>query len=137
MDVRSANVEPTIEHEGTCLTYFMFPKESVREETMGSYLEYVAEFELKPGATLHPHYHDSMEFYRILEGSAVIQIEDEQKLLVPGDLVHIPRNARHSIWPARKGGSFRAFSFASSFMGENPEPVNCELPAPKIIVEVE
>ncbi len=49
MDVRNAKVEPTIEHEGTCLTYFMFPKESVREDTMGSYLEYVAEFELKPG----------------------------------------------------------------------------------------
>ena len=26
MDVRNAKVEPTIEHEGTCLTYFMFPK---------------------------------------------------------------------------------------------------------------
>jgi len=104
---------------------------------MGSYLEYVAEFELKPGASLHPHYHDSMEFYRILEGEAVIQIEDEQRLLTPGDLVHIPRNAKHSIWPARKGKSFRAFSFAASFMGEKPQPINCELPAPKNIVTVE
>lgn len=137
MDVRNAKVEPTIEHEGTCLTYFMFPKESVREETMGSYLEYVAEFELKPGASLHPHYHDSMEFYRILEGEAVIQIEDEQRLLAPGDLVHIPRNARHSIWPARAGKSFRAFSFAASFMGEKPQPINCELPEPRITVVTE
>lgn len=137
MDVRSAKVDPTIEHEGTCLTYFMFPKESVRKETIGSYLEYVAEFELKPGASLHPHYHDSMEFYRILEGEAVIQIEDEQRLLTPGDLVHIPRNARHSIWPARPGKSFRAFSFAASFMGENPQPINCELPAPKNVVKVD
>ena len=134
MDVRSANIEPTIEHEGTCLTYFMFPKESVRTETMGSYLEYVAEFELKPGAKLHPHYHDSMEFYRILSGEAVIQIEDEQKVLRSGDLVHIPRNARHSIWPAKSGSSFRALSFAVSFMGENPKPVNCTLPDPRIVI---
>ena len=137
MDVRNAQVEPTIEHEGTCLTYFMFPKESVRKESMGSYLEYVAEFELKPGASLHPHYHDSIEFYRILEGEAVIQIEDEQRLLKAGDLVRIPRNAAHSIWPARAGKSFRAFSFAASFMGENPQPVNCELPKPKNLVVVE
>ena len=46
MDVRSAQVEPTIEHGGTCHTYFMFPKESYRSETEGSYLEYVAEFEI-------------------------------------------------------------------------------------------
>ena len=50
MDIRNAKVEPTVEHGGTCHTYFMFPKESVREETMGSYLEYVAEFELAGGA---------------------------------------------------------------------------------------
>lgn len=136
MDIRSANVEPTIEHEGTCLTYFMFPKESVRSETMGGYLEYVAEFELKPGAHLHPHHHDSMEFYRILEGQAVVQVDDEQRLLNPGDMVHIPRNAPHSIWPAVEGESFRAFSFAVSFMGESPEPINCELPAPREVVTV-
>ena len=136
MDVRNTDVEPTIEHEGTCLTYFMFPKESVRKETMGSYLEYVAEFELKPGAHLHPHYHDSMEFYRILSGQAIIQIEDEQRLLNPGDLVHIPRNAKHSIWPAVEGKSFRALSFAVRFMGENPEPINCELPEPREVVTV-
>ena len=77
-----------------------------------------------------------MEFYRILSGQAIIQIEDEQRLLNPGDLVHIPRNAKHSIWPAVEGKSFRALSFAVSFMGENPEPINCELPEPREVVTV-
>ena len=132
MDVRNARVEPTIEHGGTCLTYFMFPKESVRAETMGSYLEYVAEFELKPGAELEPHCHDSDEFYYMLQGEAVVQVSDEQKLLRPGDLVHIPRETPHSIWPARQGESFRAFSFAVSFMGEDAGAVPCDLPPARV-----
>jgi mannose-6-phosphate isomerase-like protein (cupin superfamily) len=130
MDVRNARGEPTIEHEGTCLTYFMFPKESVRAETMGSYLEYVAEFELKPGAHLQPHYHDTDEFYRILSGRAIVQVGTEQKLLIPGDLLHIPRNEPHSIWPAVEGESFRALSFAVSYMKKVPGDINCELPVP-------
>lgn len=128
VDVRNAKIDPTIEHGGTCLTYFMFPKESVRLETMGSYLEYVAEFELQPGAHLEPHRHDSDEFYYMLSGEAVVQVEDEQRLLSPGDMVHIPRNAGHSIWPAKEGDSFRAFSFAVSYMGEDAGDTPCELP---------
>ena len=49
MDVRRATDVPvTVEHEGTCHSYFMFDKESVRAETMGTYLEFVGEFDL-PG----------------------------------------------------------------------------------------
>ena len=141
MDVRNtAELPVTVEHGGTCLTTFTYPKESFREETKGSYLEYVAEFELTPGAHLEPHRHDSHEFYRILEGEAIIQIEDEQRLLTPGDLVRIPPNAVHSIWPAREGGSFRALSFAVSFMpegsGAGTEAEPAVLPAPANPVEL-
>jgi|GEM_PF-294318 len=136
MDVRNAQVEPTVEHEGTCLTYFMFPKEALRSETQGAYLEYVAEFELKAGKRLQPHYHNTDEFYRILEGEAIIQIDDEQRLLVPGDLVRIPPNAPHSIWSASSEKPFRALSFAVSYMTEVPGDINCELPEPKKVVEV-
>ena len=115
MDVRSAQVEPTIEHGGTCHTYFMFPKESYREETEGSYLEYVAEFEIAAGAHLEPHTHDTHEFYYMLAGVATLEIDGEQRKVGPGDLIHIPRNALHSIWP-EDGGSLRALSFAVSFM---------------------
>jgi len=68
MDIRSTQIEPTIEHGGTCRTYLMVPKESMRRETLGSYLEYVAEFELAPGSKLEPHYHDTDEFYYLLRG---------------------------------------------------------------------
>ncbi len=59
MDVRNADVEPTIEHGGTCLSYFLVDKEEMRARTSGSYLEFVSEFELRPGAELEPHRHDT------------------------------------------------------------------------------
>jgi quercetin dioxygenase-like cupin family protein len=131
MDVRSANVEPTIEHGGSCLSYFMFPKESFRDETEGSYLEFVGEFELKPGTRLQPHYHDTHEYYYMLAGQAVMQVEDEQRKLSPGDLVHIPRNAVHSIWSASESESFRALAFAVSFQAPGDSYVDAELPEVK------
>ena len=46
MNVMNAKIEPTIEHGGSCKTYFMVPKEAMRAQTDGSYLEYVSEFEI-------------------------------------------------------------------------------------------
>jgi quercetin dioxygenase-like cupin family protein len=128
MDVRTADVPPTIEHEGTCLSYFMFPKQALRDETEGSYLELVGEFELKPGARLAPHAHNSHEFYYLLRGEAMMQIEDELRRVGPGDLIHIPPNAGHSIWPTDSGEGFRGFAFAVSFEPRGAEPRDVELP---------
>jgi quercetin dioxygenase-like cupin family protein len=124
VDVRNAKIEPTVEHEGTCLTYFMVPKESMRNETDGSYLEYVSEFELVPGARLEPHYHDTHEFFYLLEGNATMQIEAETQEVAPGDLVHIPRKATHSIWPTDPEQGFRALAFAVSFQPPGAQPVH-------------
>jgi quercetin dioxygenase-like cupin family protein len=129
MDVRNADVEPTIEHGGSCTSYFMVPKDSFRAETEGSYLEFIDEFELEPGSRLQPHYHDSHEYYYLLSGQAVMQVENEQRVLSPGDLVHIPRNAVHSIWSASATESFRALAFAVSFQPPGASYVEAELPA--------
>jgi quercetin dioxygenase-like cupin family protein len=128
MDVRNANVEPTIEHGGTCRSYFMFPKEQFREQTEGSHLEFIGEFELEPGARLEPHRHDSHEFYYLLTGEAVMQIEDEEQVVRRGDLVHIPRNAVHSIRPAKDDEPFRALAFACSFEPVGATYADADLP---------
>jgi quercetin dioxygenase-like cupin family protein len=132
MDVRNANVEPVVEHGGSCLSYFMIPKESVRDETTGSYLEFVGEFELEPGTRLQPHFHDTHEFYYMLQGEAIMQIEKEQQRVKPGDLICIPRNAVHSIWPASDGDSFRAMAFAVSFQPPGATYTDAELPEPEV-----
>jgi len=129
MDVRNADVEPTVEHGGSCLSYFMVAKESFRDETEGGYLEFIGEFELKPGARLAPHFHDTHEYYYLLSGQAIMQVENEQRRIAPGDLVHIPRNAVHSIWSASGTEPFRALAFAVSFQPPGATYTDAELPA--------
>ena len=131
MDVTNANVEPTIEHGGTCRTFFLVPKESMREETEGSYLEFVPEFEIAAGSQLAPHKHDTHEYYYVLSGSAMMQIEAEKREVRPGDLIHIPRNAVHSITPLGKDTPLRALAFAASFLppgGAGTDAEAAELP---------
>ena len=132
MDVRNAKIRPTIEHGGTCKTFFMVPKESVRDETKDSYLEYVSEFEIAPGTHLEPHRHNTHEFFYVLSGRALMRIEKEQREVGPGDLIHIPPNAAHSIGPV-DGSSvpMRALAFAASFLppgGSGTEAEPAELP---------
>lgn len=130
MDVRNAQIEPTIEHGGTCKTYFMFPKESLRSKTMGSYMEYVSEFEIAPGTHLEAHRHDTYEWYYILQGRALMQIEADKREVSPGDLILIPRNAVHSIRPVGDQ-PMRALAFAASFLpegGAGTEAEPAELP---------
>jgi quercetin dioxygenase-like cupin family protein len=113
MDVRRATEVPvTVEHEGTCHSYFMFEKESVRTETMGTYLEFVCEFELASGQSLAPHTHNSDEFYYLIRGAARVTIDGEDRAVGVGDLIHIPPNAEHSIADTSEGEGMRAFAFA-------------------------
>ncbi len=128
VDIRSeATVEPILEHE-TVKVHSLFPKFSFREQTEGSYLEFVDVFEIRAGAQAEPHYHDTHEFYFLLEGDAVVQIEDEASHVRPGDLIHIPRNAKHSIWPTTDRG-VKAFCFAVSYQEpELPGYTPAELP---------
>ena len=131
MDVRNAKIQPTIEHGGTCKTFFMFPKESIREATEGSYLEYVSEFEIASGMHLEPHKHNTHEFFYILSGRALMQIEHEKREVVPGDLIHIPPHAVHSIAPLGTNEPMGALAFAASFMpqgGSGTEAEPAELP---------
>jgi quercetin dioxygenase-like cupin family protein len=128
MQVLNADVPPTIEHGGTCFSYFMIDKGSFRKETEGGFLEFIGEFELKPGSRLEPHRHDSHEFYYLLSGRAVMTIEAESQEVGPGDLVHIPRNAVHSIRPAVEGESFSALAFAVSFEPEGATYTDAPLP---------
>jgi quercetin dioxygenase-like cupin family protein len=123
MDVRRADqLEPQLEHGGTCRSYHMVPKGSMYDNTKGGWLEFIGEFELVEGAHLEPHTHDTDEWYYLLDGRARMQIGKEQRDVGPGDLIHIPRHAVHSIWPI-DGPSFRAFAFAVSYQSPDAEPV--------------
>jgi quercetin dioxygenase-like cupin family protein len=113
MKILSADVEPVMEHDDTVTSYFMYEKESLRSETEGSYLEFVNEFELKPGVSIQPHSHNSHEFYYVIKGSGTMRVGDSIRDVNPGDLVHIEPNAPHSVLAGPDG--VRCFAFAASF----------------------
>jgi quercetin dioxygenase-like cupin family protein len=116
MDVTNASSRPaTIEHGGTCITNFLIDKEELRKDTSGGYLEFVSEFQLKAGASLEPHSHESDEFYYLLEGEAIMTVGGEERTVRAGDLIRTPPNTVHSIRTVGDG-AFRAFAFATSYM---------------------
>lgn len=114
MDVYTADVEPTIEHEDTAISYFMIPKGAMRDSSQGGYLEFVCEFQTAHGKRIATHRHNSDEFYYILRGEAKVEVDGEERTLRPGDLLRIPPNAAHSIWPTSEEG-FRGFAFAVNY----------------------
>jgi quercetin dioxygenase-like cupin family protein len=113
MDIRSTkNIVPVTMHESVKVWGFI-PKFSAYNETKGTYLEAVEEFTLSAGVRAEPHYHDTHEFFYILEGSATVQVETEARVCKPGDFIRIPRNAVHT---ARAGSSgVRALAFSVSY----------------------
>lgn len=111
--VLNAEVEPISEHSGTVTSWFMYMKEALRDETAGSYLEFVNEFALSPGVSIEPHYHDSHEFYYVIAGDGLMAMGDQTDQVSVGDLVHIFPNEPHSILAGP--GGVRCFAFAVSF----------------------
>ena len=48
------------------------------------------------GKLSRPHFHPNEEqFLLILEGKQIMIVGEEERLLGPGDLVHVPRNTKH------------------------------------------
>ena len=52
---------------------------------------------LEPGAVLAPHHHDPQESYFILEGEALMHLNDAEQEVGPGSVVYIPRGDLHGI----------------------------------------
>jgi quercetin dioxygenase-like cupin family protein len=99
VDIRRSDGPMITEHGGTCVTRFHIAKEELRDETIGGYLELFSRFSLEPGTRLEPHSHDSDELYYLLEGTATVRVGEETSEMSPGDLLRIPPNEVHSIWP--------------------------------------
>jgi quercetin dioxygenase-like cupin family protein len=112
--ILNTDIDPVAEHGGTVTSWFMYPKESLREATEGSYLEFVNEFQLEPGVAIEPHRHNSHEFYYVLRGSGMMRVGDEHREMGPGDLVHIGPDEAHTLRAGVDG--VRCFAFAVSFM---------------------
>lgn len=113
MNVRSVEeVAPLPMHQGTVPVWWLVEPRSLKEATAGGYLELVGEFGVEAGGELHPHSHHTHEFYYLISGRAVMTIGDESREVVPGDLIHIPPDAVHTIRPISGNAGIRALVFA-------------------------
>lgn len=114
MDIRSTSTVVPVSMHDNVKVWGLFPKFSLFEQTQGTYLEAIEEWTIAPHTKATPHSHDTHEFYYILVGEAVVQIEQEARRVKPGDLIYIPPKVPHSIWPTTDEG-VRAFSFSVSY----------------------
>lgn len=115
MDVRKASTTAVAEHDGTVVAYFMFGKDELRDASMGSTIEFINEFTVEAGARIEPHFHNSHEFYYVLDGEGWMQVGDEKQYVTPRTLIYIPPNAPHSMWPAKEGEGMRCLCWANTF----------------------
>jgi quercetin dioxygenase-like cupin family protein len=113
MDVRSIEgVAPVIEHNGTVPVWWLVNPREMFEITKGGHLELVSEFEVAGGGFVDPHHHPTHEFYYVTAGRGLMTIEDEEREIRQGDLVHIPPNAVHSLRPVSDHAPIHCFAFA-------------------------
>lgn len=123
MDVRSiTQVPPQVEHNGTVPVWWLVRPREMKELTEGGYLELVSEFEVAGGGMVDPHSHPTHEFYYVTAGRGIMRIGDEEREIGPGDLVHIPPDAVHSLRPVTPNAPIHCFCFAVGLPGT--EPVN-------------
>jgi mannose-6-phosphate isomerase-like protein (cupin superfamily) len=128
---RRENVDQLTVHQSVRV-HPLLPRWSLAEETKGTYLEFIDDFEIDAGSKAEPHFHNTHEWYYVIEGTGVVQIEEEARRVAPGDLVYITPNAHHTIYPTGNG-KIRALCFASSYQaigGEFYTPVELKDVAP-------
>ena len=121
------------EHQGTAASTYLIEKEQMLAETKGTYLGLASVFEVHPGATLKAHHHPTHEYWFVLQGTGIMQVDQEAKRIDVGELIYTPPNTPHML---RNDGDvlFRAFCFAQSYEGQGSQHIDVEL-APVPVTE--
>ena len=121
MDVRSiSKVPPKMVHQGSVAVWWLVEPRELYEATEGGFLELVSEFEIKGGEMVHPHQHPTHEFYYVTHGRGIMKVGDEEREVSQGDLIRIPPNAVHSMWPISQNAPIHCFCFAVAIKGAPP-----------------
>jgi quercetin dioxygenase-like cupin family protein len=121
MDVRNIRDKaPVVEHNGTVPVWWMVESREMKDLTDGGFLELVNEFEVEGGGFVEPHSHPTHEFYYVLSGRGIMEIEGDVREIGQGDLVHIPPDKVHTLRPITEHAAIRCFCFAVGVKGSGP-----------------
>lgn len=78
-------------HEGTILASPVFPASD--RCPFGHAYGYLD----RDGAAMDAHAHPTLEFYIVFEGNGYVEVDGERAPVHAGDVIEIPRNARHTM----------------------------------------
>ena len=121
MDVRNIrDKEPVVEHNGTVPVWWMVESREMKDVTEGGFLELVNEFEVAGGGYVEPHSHPTHEFYYVMSGRGIMEIEGDVREIGQGDLVHIPPDKVHTLRPVTDHAPIHCFCFAVGVKGAGP-----------------
>ncbi len=121
MDVRNIrDSAPIVEHNGTVPVWWMIQSRQMKDQTDGGFLELVNEFEVPGGGRVEPHSHPTHEFYYVISGRGIMEIEGEAREIGQGDLVYIPPDKIHTLAPVSIHAPIHCFCFAVGVAGAGP-----------------
>jgi quercetin dioxygenase-like cupin family protein len=121
MDVRNIrDKEPVVEHNGTVPVWWMVESREMKDLTDGGFLELVNEFEVAGGGHVEPHSHPTHEFYYVMSGRGIMEIEGDVREIGQGDLVHIPPDKIHTLRPVSDHAPIHCFCFAVGVKDAGP-----------------
>jgi quercetin dioxygenase-like cupin family protein len=98
----------------------MVESREMKDLTDGGFLELVNEFEVAGGGAVEPHSHPTHEFYYVMSGRGIMDIEGDQREIGQGDLVHIPPDKVHTLRPVSDNAAIHCFCFAVGVPGAAP-----------------
>ncbi len=78
---------------------YLHLQENIQRGTMNFKLEYYLLNSTSPQYIMQPHWHDELEFIRIIEGEFCLQLENKELLLVKGDIAVVNLEMIHSGTP--------------------------------------
>ena len=121
MDVRNIRDKaPVVEHNGTVPVWWMVESREMKDLTDGGFLELVNEFEVAGGGFVEPHSHPTHEFYYVMSGQGIMEIDGDVREISQGDLVHIPPDKVHTLRPVTDNAPIHCFCFAVGVKGAGP-----------------
>jgi quercetin dioxygenase-like cupin family protein len=121
MDVRNVRDKaPVVEHNGTVPVWWMVESREMKDVTNGGFLELVNEFEVAGGGHVEPHSHPTHEFYYVMSGRGIMDIEGDVREIGQGDLVHIPPDKVHTLRPVSDHAPIHCFCFAVGVKDAGP-----------------
>jgi mannose-6-phosphate isomerase-like protein (cupin superfamily) len=93
-----SHAEAVSAFDDTLKIWYHWGPDELKELTAGGWIHFICECGLDQDTAMAPHIHEEFdEYYRIIAGTGILRIMDEQAEVGPGDVIRIPAKQVHSL----------------------------------------